>query len=840
MRKSFLILFAATLLFNGRLTSPACSADAVPTNGSQSASDYSVQPVPFPNVTLQDSFWAPRQATNHQKSIPYAFQQCEKTGRVSNFWLAANVAPEGTKYVAPIFNDTDIYKGIEAASFDLAQNPDEQMSQYLDRLICIVGAAQESDGYLYTGISHTRDFSQTQPLSVGNRWKGLQWSHELYCAGHMYEAAAAHYIATGKRNFLDIACKNADLLVKTFGPREGQINDVPGHEVVELGLVKLYRITGKKEYLDLTKFFVEMRGRSDKRNSLNPNPKATYGDYAQDARPLSEEKEAVGHAVRAVYFYEGAADVAALTGDKTIVESIKRIWNNVLEKKIYITGGLGGTPHGEAFADNYVLSNFNGYSETCAQIGGCGWHQRMFLLEPDAKYFDAIEQTIYNSLISGVSLSGDAFFYPNQLATRGGVRRAPWFGCACCPQNLMRFVASLGSYVYAVEKENLYIGLYIANKADVAIKGQKVHLEMTGNYPWSGDVAITVKPEKPGESFSLKLRVPGWLGTSPLPGTLYQFCDGKTFQPTVKVNGESANLIVEKGFLTISRSWQAGDKIELEFPLNPRWVRADKQVKADRNRLALTRGPIVYTFEGCDNGGHIFDVFVKPEDKVQVNEYDKNLLGGVTALNVQGYLPGINSADDSAENAAACQPISLKAIPYCVWANREDGAMQVWMPDSASGTAHAAKPTIANRSKISVSFNRGDSANMFLSAITDGEYPGDESENESRPNFDFWPHRNTNEWIQYDFSKPEQISSIQVAWFDDSRRGGGCNVPASWKLLVQTESGDWVEPQGIAGYPIDSEKLLTISFDKIRAKAARLEIRLQENAAAGLYEWTVR
>ncbi len=831
MRKTFLILFAVTLCLCGEWIFTAYSEEAAPENNAQSAADYAVQPVPFPRVTLQDSFWTPRQTTNHQKSIPYAFQQCEKTGRVSNFWLAANVAPIGTQYIEPIFNDTDIYKGIEAASFDLAQNPNEEMSRYLDRLICIVGAAQEADGYLYTGISHNRDFSQTQPLSVGNRWKNLQWSHELYCAGHMYEAAAAHYIATGKRNFLDIACRNADLLVKTFGPGEGQINDVPGHEVVEMGLVKLYRITGKKEYLDLTKFFVEMRGRSDRRNSLNPNSKATYGDYAQDARPLSDENEAVGHAVRAVYFYAGAADVAALTGDKTIVESIQRIWNNVLEKKIYITGGLGGTHQGEAFADNYVLSNFNGYSETCAQIGGCGWHQRMFLLDPDAKYYDAIEQTIYNSLISGVSLSGDAFFYPNQLASRGGNRRAPWFGCACCPQNLMRFVASLGSYIYAVEKENLYVGLYIANKADVAIQGQNVHLEMTGNYPWSGDAAISVTPEKQGESFRIKLRVPGWLGESPLPGGLYQFCDGKTFRPTVKVNGETVDGTVEKGFLTISRAWKTGDKIELSFPMNPRWVRADERVKADRNRLALTRGPIVYAFEGCDNDGHIFDVFVKPEDAVQVQKYDENLLGGVVPLNVQGYLP-------SAETD--CKPISLRAIPYCVWANREDGAMQVWMPNSVSGTARAMKPTIANRSKISASFDRGSNATMNLTSIADGEYPGGESENESWTNFDFWPHKNTNEWIQYDFSAPEEIRSIQVVWFDDSRRGGGCSVPADWKLLVQTETGEWVEPKGISGYPIESEQLQTISFDKIRAKAARLEIRLSENAAAGVYEWSVQ
>ena len=352
--------------------------------------------------------------------------------------------------------------------------------------------------------------------------------------------------------------------------------------------------------------------------------------------------------------------------------------------KEFTSPGLGGTHQGEAFADNYVLSNFNGYSETCAQSAAAAGTSACFCWTPTRQYYDAIEQTIYNSLFRRFALRRRIFLSQSAGVTRQSPRSVVRLRLLSAESHAFR--RSLGSYIYAVEKENLYVGLYIANKADVAIQGQNVHLEMTGNYPWSGDAAISVTPEKQGESFRIKLRVPGWLGESPLPGGLYRFCDGKTFRPTVKVNGETVDGTVEKGFLMISRAWKTGDKIELSFPMNPRWVRADERVKADRNRLALTRGPIVYAFEGCDNDGHIFDVFVKPEDAVQVQKYDENLLGGVVPLNVQGYLP-------SAETD--CKPISLRAIPYCVWANREDGAMQVWMPNSVSGTARAMKPTIA-------------------------------------------------------------------------------------------------------------------------------------------------
>ena len=493
----------------------------------------------------------------------------------------------------------------------------------------------------------------------------------------------------------------------------------------------------------------------------------------------------------------------------------------------------------------------------------------MFLLDQDSKYYDVMEQTIYISLISGVSLSGDKFFYPNQLASRGGINRSAWFSCACCPQNLMRFIASLGGYVYATDESNLYVGLYIANKATATIGGKAVELEMTGNYPWSGDVELTVNPKDGlAVQFSLNLRVPGWLNKTPFASDLYEYIDGKTFLPTISVNGQPIAVETTKGFVKIDRVWKSSDKVSIHFPLQPRWVKANENVKSCTGRVALTCGPVVYTFESCDNDGHLFDVFVNPQTQITTNGFNPELLGGVTTFKVQGKIPQFQTGDKE----DICSSIELTAVPYCVWNNRGDecvtaqaegqgyaaeqagfedtrvqsetdlvGQMQVWIPTSAQGTDRPAAPTIANTSKITVSFNRGTNASMVLESITDGKYPGDAENNslDSCRNFDFWPHLSSKEWIQYDFAKTEQIHKIGVCWFDDAKRGQACSVPASWKILVQTESGKWVEPSNVSGLPTDSEKMVYVTFDSIRANAIRLEIQSKPNFSSGLYEWSV-
>ncbi len=809
------------------------------TTSAQSAEDYPVKPVEFPNVKLKDGFWAPRQKINREHSIPFAFEQCEKTGRIDNFKLVYGEAPEGYRYTVPVFNDTDIYKGIEAASFDMAVNPNPEMDAYVDELIEIVGKAQEADGYLYTAISSGQDFPDLHSWAGGGKWKHLQMSHELYNAGHLFEAATAHHVATGKDNFLNIATKLADMLVKTFGPGKEQIQDVPGHQVVEMGLVKLYRVTGKKEYLDLAKFFVDMRGRSDLRNGRDTNPKLMYGEYAQDHKPVVRQDEAVGHAVRATYFYAGAADVAVLCEDAETLAALKAIWDNVVSKKLAITGGYGSSPHGEAFAGNYVLRNFvdETYNETCAQIGGCYWQHRMFLLDPDAKYYDVLERTIYNGLISGVSLSGDRFFYPNPLASKGGYDRMSWFGCACCPQNLMRFVASLGGYVYSVKNdtktgETLYVGLYISNDAVADIGNNRVKLDMRSGFPADGNVVLKVGPEKETE-WTLALRIPGWASGKPVPSELYHYAEpDRDFvlksPPVVKVNGETFPNPSENGFVSIKRRWKKDDEIHLEFPMPVLRVLCDDRVADNRDRVAVEKGPLVFCCEGCDNGDAVFLTVI---DVVAKSLHPK--ISSTPELNdaemIEMDAEKIIRAKDG---SLTREKVRAKMIPYAVWNNRGDGNMQVWM----SRNENSVTPPMRFSPAISASFVRDrDGMNRRLTQVYDGETPTGGGKNVV--NFDWWPRKGTTEWIQYEFKEPATITKSRVFWFDDTGRGE-CRLPVKWRILHK--NGDqWNEVilKDSVKYVTVKDAPNTIEFEPVTTDAIRLEATLPEGFSGGVYEW---
>ncbi|GHT23845.1 hypothetical protein FACS189419_08320 [Planctomycetales bacterium] len=795
--------------------------------------EYPVKPVPFTNVKIDDSFWSPRQKVNHEHSIPFAFEQCEKTGRLENFKLVAGKAKQGYKYTQPIFNDTDIYKGIEAASYDLAVNPDPKMEAYLDTLIAAVAEAQQPDGYLYTALTCGQEVKNSFGAKTSDgRWEDLQWSHELYNAGHLFEAATAHYAATGKRNFLDVAVKLADFLVKTFGGKEGQIQDVPGHEVVEMGLVKMHNATGNGDYLKLAKFFVDMRGRKDLRNSKSvKGPKTMYGAYAQDDIPLADHNEAVGHAVRAGYFYAGAADVAVLTGDTKTIDALHRIWDNVVTKKLSLNGGLGATPHGEAFDKNYVLPNEyrQTYNETCAQIAGCYWYQRMFLLDPDTKYYDVLERTIYNGLISGVSLSGDRFFYPNPQTSRGGYNRQAWFGCACCPQNLMRFVASLGGYIYAVKEDTLFVNLYIGNQAATDVAGQKVKVEMKSGLPDKGNVAITLHPEKTA-TWKLALRIPGWAVGKPVPSDLYSYLGNNSYsKPVVEVNGKQIEYNTDKGFAVIEREWKENDKvaIKIDTPLNR--VGCNEQVAANRNRVAFEKGPLVYCFESIDNDGHLFDLI--PESTDNAAAKTETNLGDAESLTIDGVLVK-RQRDGSLDK----EKRKLKMIPYCVWDNRGDTAMQVWMSTDET-TVEARKPY--QNAAVSVSFARPkDDMPNRKRFINDGKFPqGNETLN--LQHFDWWEHLGTVEWVQYDFREPITVEHSAVYWFDDTGRGQ-CRVPKSWRILYKT-GNDWKEVALTEGSAYRNEKgtLNAVDFAPITTNSLRLEVALPEGFSAGVFEWAV-
>jgi len=620
--------------------------------------DYPIQPLSFTKVKLDDTFWSPRIETNRTVTIPASFARCENTGRIKNFEMAA--AKKGKFCTVFPFDDTDIYKTIEGASYSLAMHPDVKLDAYVDSLITKVKAAQEPDGYLYT--ARTIDPLHPHPWSGPERWvQENNMSHELYNSGHLFEAAAAHYQATGKRNFLDIALVNADLLVQTFGP--GKRHVAPGHEIVEMGLVRLYRITGKQDYLQLAKFFIDERGK----RTYDKNSKDVWknGSYFQDDEPVTDQDEAEGHAVRAMYLYSGMADVAALTGDKAYIEAIDRIWNNMIGKKIYVQGGIGAVPNGERFGEDYDLPNATAYNETCAAIGNVFWNQRMFLLHGDAKYADVMEKVLYNGLISGVGLDGKSFFYTNALQVTKGFThkaleagRSGWFECSCCPTNIARFLPSLPGYIYAQRNKDTYINLYISGTAELQIAGQPVTIDQQNNYPWNGLLTFHIMP-KSEQDFTLRFRLPGWTRNQAIPSDLYSFSNQNNRPVIIKINGEAVKYTTEAGYAVISRTWKPNDMVQMDLPMEVRQVVASKNIKDDIGKSALQRGPLVYCAEWKDNDGRVSNLILPPKT-VFKTQFEPDLLGGVNVLKSK----------------------ILTAIPYYGWANRGEGEMTVWFPSS--------------------------------------------------------------------------------------------------------------------------------------------------------------
>lgn len=627
--------------------------------------DYPIKPVPFTEVELKDNFWLPRIETNLKVTIPFAFKKCEETGRIDNFVKAGGLM-EG-KFIGRRYNDSDVFKIMEGAAYSLSLHPDPELEKYMDDLISKIEAAQEEDGYLYT--ARTIDPENPPPGAGKKRWSNLGSSHELYNVGHMYEAAVAYYMATGKRNFLNIAIKNADLICKVFGPNKR--HGYPGHQEIEIGLVKLYRITGEEKYLKLAKFFLDERGRYKfKKQFSDTSPFSIYNQpwYMQAHKPVVEQKKAVGHAVRATYMYSGMADVAALTGDTAYINAIDCIWDNVVSKKLYITGGIGSLHEGEAFGEDYELPNATAYNETCAAIGNVLWNYRLFLLHGDAKYIDVLERTLYNGLISGVSLSGDRFFYPNPLESdgkykfnQGEATRKPWFDCACCPTNICRFLPSLPGYIYACRDGIIYVNLFIQSEANVRVfNNKKVQLIQKTNYPWNGKIKIIVNPEVPSD-FEIKIRIPGWALGKPVPSDLYSFLDHAIEKPRLKVNSQIQPLNINKGYASIKKYWKKGDTIELELPMPVQRIIANEKVEADSGKVAIQRGPLVYCFEGVDNGGKVLNRFIPDSMKFKV-EFHPELLGGINVL-----------IGESKEE-------KLVAIPYYAWSHRGVGEMAVWLP----------------------------------------------------------------------------------------------------------------------------------------------------------------
>jgi DUF1680 family protein len=642
--------------------------------------DYPIKPVDFAAVKLEDEFWAPRLEINRKVTIPYLFQMDEESGRAGNFRIAAGL--EKGRHTGKRYNDSDVFKAMEAAAYSLRVHPDPVLREKLDRLVEIVGKAQEPDGYLFT--TRTIDPENPAPGAGRDRWSNLRVSHELYNVGHMYEAAVAHYAATGERTFLDIALKNADLLVRTFGP--GKRSAFPGHQEIEIGLSKLYRVTGNRQYLELAKFFLDERGRYHEGETYPPDsPFAIYNseEYLQNHKPVLEQTEAVGHAVRATYMYSGMADVAALGGWPEYAAAADRLWEDVAGKKLYLTGGLGSTGETEAFGPAYELPNAHAYAETCASIGNALWNQRMFQLHGDGKYIDILERILYNGLISGVSLSGDRFFYQNPLESAGGYERSGWFEVACCPANIARFLPMLPGYIYAVGKDSLYVNLFVAGTARVDVGGRPVELTQETKYPWEGKVRMLVNA-RPPRRFTVMLRIPGWALNRPVPTGLYRFLDENDQPVRIWVNRKPVEFEVENGYVRLNRKWQPNDLVEFILPMPNRRVIADERVREDDGKVALQRGPVVFCAEGVDNGGRVLNL-VLPDDAELEYWQRPDLLGGVAVLTAKA---------EAVEMAADGKIMSRRvhdfmAVPYFAWANR--GEMAVWLPRTESALKPPAK-----------------------------------------------------------------------------------------------------------------------------------------------------
>lgn len=639
-------------------------------------------PVPLGNVNIRDSFWGRYQELIRKEVIPYQWNalndqipDAEPSHAIENFRIAAGLSKG--EYYGRIFQDSDVYKWLETVAYSLATYPDKELEKRADEVIELIGKAQIKDGYINTYFIVN---------CLDKRWTNERDKHELYCAGHLIEAAVAYYNATGKRKLLDIACAFADHIDSIFGINEGKKKGYPGHQGIELALVRLYRVTGNDKYLKLSKYFIDERGKqpyfyeieAEQRGEKGNN--GYFGDYSHKYRqahlPVREQKVAVGHAVRAVYMYTGMAYVAAESGDKTLADACHILWDNVTEKQMYITGGIGSQGYGEDFTFDYDLPNDTCYTETCASVGLVFWARSMQELEMNGVYGDIIEKALYNGVLSGISLDGKSYFYVNPLEVwpeschqRHDKRdiettRQKWFNCACCPPNLARLVASIGSYVYSIGKNTLYTHLYMENNGCVKLDGNDVTISQKTNYPWDGKVKIEIDPSTETE-FTVALRIPGWCADA-----------------VIKINGEKIDIskVSDKGYAKLTRLWKHGSIIELDLPMPVRRVQAHPELRENAGKVAIMRGPIVYCLEQVDNSEIIADLALAEAPEFTAN-YDKNLLNGVVVIEGKAYKSKVNKRSDKLYRDLEFEktPVRIKAVPYYAWNNRGEGEMYVWI-----------------------------------------------------------------------------------------------------------------------------------------------------------------
>lgn len=747
-----------------------------------------LQPVPWTAVRLADRFWSPRVRVNRETTLPHSFDQLVESGTRRNFELACAGASEG--FTGYVFQDSDVYKTLEAVALSLGTHPDPELDARADELIALVAAAQLPDGYLDTHF---------QLKGLDRRWTNLRDLHELYCAGHLFEAAVAHKRATGKDNLLTVALRFADHLAERFG--EDRLPGYPGHPEAELALLKLWRLTGDARWFELARFFVDHRGEQYFAREHNTPLEQYDGRYWQDNVPLREHREIVGHAVRAGYLFSAVTELAGETGDPSLLRMLRRVWRNTTQRRMYLTGGIGSSGHNEGFTTDFDLPNLTAYQETCASISLAMWAQRLGCLTGEAHFADHVELALYNGVLAGVSLDGTKFFYDNPLASRGYHHRREWFGCACCPPNLARTLAGLGGYAYSEAPGELRVELYLAGGVDCAATA----LDVATDYPWDGRVELTVR--RAGRC-RLLLRVPGW-------------CQGATV---------SLPATIEQGYFVLDRDWLAGETVVLELPMPVRRIAADPRVAEDRGCLAVMRGPLVYCAEDCDHEVGVHTLGLPPEAELTAR-WEPDLLGGVVVLRGTALAAAETEWGGGLyRQSPPPRAVPVTLVPYYAWDNRAGGGMVVWLPT-------APPPPLAGgperRAQVAVSFQVGHSQPHGLN---DGVEPAKSNE-PAEALCHFWPHKGGEEWAEYTWPTSLTLASARVYWYDDSGRGG-CRPPAAWRL--EWLDGDAWRPVDARGsYDCDLDRWCEVSFAPVTTTRLRLVVQQQEAWSAGMHEWQV-
>ena len=794
-----------------------------------------LHPVVFSEVKLTDHFWLPRLRTQKKRTLPFAL---EKTKAAVENLRKCGAFLRGDKAELPFphrFVSSDLYKVMEGAAYLLMLDKDDVLEKEMDQIISVIEQAQQEDGYLY--VAHTCGVSVQEEMGM-RPYDYVVHSHELYNMGHLYEGAVAYYLATGKRNWLDVAEKSAVHINQVFFEGEPNYNDgnpinqAPGHQEIEIGLCKLYSVTGNELYLNMARRFLDIRGVSYK---MDPDGEGVMSpEYAQQHQPVSEQVEAVGHAVRAGYMYAGMADVGALMQEGLYDKALDRIWRNLIDTKMHITGGLGAIHGIEGFGDPYDLPNKEAYNETCAAIGNVFFNYRMFLRHRDAAYFDVAEVALFNNALAGVNLAGDRFFYVNPLEAdgnllfnHGNAGRAPWFDCACCPSNIARLMPQVSGYMYASTESEIYFLLYGSNEVELECMQQPVLIQQESNYPFEGDIKITLSMPSDA-AFDLKLRIPTWTGSQFLPGELYSYCDDQESAWTIKVNGSLISAPLEKGFAQVSGDWKDGDVIELNLPMPARYSTCISEVQANIDRLAITRGPLVYCAEEIDNTTLIQRYVVSdPADSVDIvtSIMDTKPLAGMPSITI----PATILIDDQIEASR------LSLIPYFAWNNRGNASMNVWLPRTRELAQKAIEEATAHDvSKIGEVRASSCAAEASVDAMIMGNRP-QSSADESLPYWASLPEKGVEQFIDFNFYRINMVESLGVYWVDD---GADIGPPKKWKLSY-LKGGEWhpFKLYVTDFFGVDTNRYVVVHpAAPLHCDGLRLEITPQELKAVGLFD----